>query len=122
ARDITEIKKAEREMKENRDLLQSILDNSFIGMSVLKAVRDASGNILDFEIRLTNQELNKETGRTDLLGKRYAQEFPGIRLSGVFDVMLRVMETGKCEGLEYFYPYDGFNKWFSCMFVKMDDG
>lgn len=122
ARDITEIKKAEIDLKESRDLLQSILDNSFIAMSVLKAVRNKSGSMLDFEIRLTNKELDRETGREDLVGKLYAEEFPGIRASGVFDVMLRVMETGKAEGLEYYYNYEGFNKWYSCMFVKMDDG
>lgn len=122
ARDITEIKKAEIALKESRDLLQSILDNSFIAMSVLKAVRDTTGKIIDFEIRLTNHELNQETGRTDLVGKLYAQEYPGVKLSGLFDVMLRVMATGKAEGLEYFYPFENFNKWYSCMFVKMDDG
>ncbi|WP_336829260.1 CheR family methyltransferase [Sphingobacterium multivorum] len=122
ARDITEIKNAEIALKESRDLLQSILDNSFIAMSVLKAVRNESGDILDFEIRLTNKELDRETGRTDLSGKLYAKEFPGIRAAGVFNVMLRVMETGQAEGLEYHYTYEGFDKWYSCMFVKMDDG
>jgi len=24
--------------------------------------------------------------------------------------------------MEYYYPYEGFNKWFSCMFVRLDDG
>ncbi|MDR0262445.1 MAG: PAS domain S-box protein [Sphingobacterium sp.] len=122
ARDITEIKKAEIALKESRDLLQSILDNSFIAMSVLKAIRDEAGNILDFEICLTNKELDRETGRNDLIGKLYAEEFPGIRAAGVFDVMLNVMESGKAEGLEYHYTYEGFDKWYSCMFVKMDDG
>ena len=122
ARDITEIRKAEQKIKESRDLLQSILDNSSIAICVLKAQRDESGKILDFEIRLTNQELNNETGRSDLIGKLYAKEYPGIKLSGLFDVMLRVMATGQSEGLEYLYPYDGFDKWYSCMFVKMEDG
>src|SRR5690606_28962158 len=106
----------------SRDLLQSILDNSFIGMSVLKPVRDETGAITDFEIRLVNQELKKETGRADLVGKLYAKEFPDIRKTGIFDVMIRVMETGQAEGLEYFYPHEDFKKWYSAMCVKMDDG
>lgn len=121
AREITEIKKVEIEMKQNRDLLQSILDNSFIAISVLKPVRDEHGNIMDFEIRLVNEELSKATNCTNLVGKLYAQEYPGIRSVGLYDVMLRVMETGQSEGMEYFYPYEGFDKWYSCMFVKMDD-
>src|SRR5690606_35811381 len=122
ARDITAMKKAEIALKKNRDLLQSIMDNSFMGMSVLKPVRDESGTITDFVIRLTNQELNRETKRTDLLGKLYAKEYPDIQRTGIFDAMVRVMETGQSEGLEYFYPHEDFKKWYSCMFVKMDDG
>ncbi|QPH38595.1 CheR family methyltransferase [Pedobacter endophyticus] len=121
-RDITDLKSSAIALKSNRDLLQSILDNSFISMSVLNAVRDERGNILDFEIMLTNRELNKETGRNDLVGKRYAHEYPGIRIAGLFRIMERVMETGIAEGMEYFYPHEGFSKWYSCMFSKIDDG
>jgi chemotaxis methyl-accepting protein methylase/signal transduction histidine kinase len=122
ARDITEIKLAELALKNNRDLLQSILDNSFVGMTVLSAIRDESNEVVDFEITLANLEISKETGRTDLVGKLYLEEYPGIKAAGLFDTMLRVMETGKAEGLEYFYTHEGFNKWYSCMFVKMGDG
>ena len=121
ARDITAMKEAEIALNDSRDLLQSILDNSSIAMSVLAAQLDESGNLTDFQITLTNKELEKETGRSDLIGKFYIQEYPGIRSSGLFDLMTRVFTTGKAEGLEYFYPYDGFNKWYSCMFVKMGD-
>jgi PAS domain S-box-containing protein len=121
ARDITEIKQAEIALKDSRDLLRSILDNSFIAMSVMKPVRNDAGVVYDFEITLANLELTKETGRTDLLGKRYLEEYPGARHVGLFEIMLRVMETGKPEGLEYYYPYEGFDKWYSCTFVKMGD-
>jgi signal transduction histidine kinase len=117
-----ESKLAELELRESKDLLQSVFDTSLIQMSVMKAVRDARGSITDFRILLTNRELERETGRTDLVGKYYLKEYPGVRASGLFDVMLRVMETGKSERIEYFYPYENFNKWYSSMFVKLDDG
>ncbi|GAA3956506.1 hypothetical protein GCM10022246_08040 [Pedobacter ginsengiterrae] len=120
-RDITDLKNSEIELKANRDLLQSILDNSFISMSVLKPVRNEEGKIIDFEIMLTNHELDKETRRDDLVGKFYVQEYPGIRAVGLFELMERVIETGVAEGMEYFYPHEGFDKWYSCMFVKMED-
>ncbi|RZL14690.1 MAG: hypothetical protein EOO89_15735, partial [Pedobacter sp.] len=110
------------DLKENRDLLQSILDNSFIGMTVLKPIRDESGEIVDFIISLANLEISKETGRTDLVGKHYLKEYPGIKAAGLFDIMLRVMDTGQEEGMEYFYSFEGFNRWYSCMFVKLGDG
>jgi PAS domain S-box-containing protein len=122
ARDITAIKTAEIELNANRDLLQSILDNSSIAMSVLKAITDKSGQLIDFEITLVNRELEKETGRTDLLGKIYTEEYPGVITSGLFELMKRVYTRSQSAGQEYYYPYDGFNKWYSAMFIKMGDG
>lgn len=110
------------ELQESKELLQSIYDTSLIQMSVLKAVRDDKGSIRDFRIMIVNRELERETGRKDLVGKLYLEEYPGIKISGLYDAICRVVESGKPEQLEYFYPFESFNKWFSCMFVKMDDG
>lgn len=117
-----EVRLRTAELKESKDLLASILNTSLIAMSLMEAVRDDQGQIIDFRLRVVNKELEKQTGRTDLIGKLYAAEYPGIKLTGIFDTMLRVMESGEPEGLEYFYPYEGLNKWFACMFVKIDDG
>lgn len=120
--DFTTSKKAEIELKESRDLMQSAFDTSLIQMAVLHAIRDENNQIEDFEIKIVNKELERETGRKDLVGKRYAQEYPGIKTVGLYEIMLRVMETGISEGCEYYYPHEGFYKWFSCMFVRSDDG
>ncbi|WP_162303723.1 PAS domain-containing sensor histidine kinase [Hymenobacter sediminis] len=104
------------------DLLQAIYDTSLLSMSVLQAVRDAHGRVQDFRIVTVNRELERETGRTDLVGQLYAQQYPGIIPSGLFALMLQALETGQPQQTEYFYPYDGFTKWFSCQFVKLGDG
>ncbi|CAA9303545.1 MAG: Chemotaxis protein methyltransferase CheR [uncultured Cytophagales bacterium] len=116
------VKARTEELQESKDLLQSVFDTSLISLSVLKAERDEAGNIQDFRIRMVNKELERETGRRDLVGKRYAREFSGIKEAGLFEVMLRVMQTGKPEGMEYHYPFEGLNKWYSALFVKLDDG
>ena len=110
-----------KDLRENRDLLQSVYDTSLIGMSVLQAVRNADGTVTDFRIISVNKQLEREMGRTDLVGKLYMQEYPGI-VSGLLALMLRTLETGEPQYTEYYYPYDSFNKWFSCMFVKRNDG
>ena len=79
-----------------------------------------TGNITDFRILLINQELERETGRTDLVGKFYARNTPVYGRPDCLMLMLRVMETGEPERIEYFYPYENFNKWFSSMFVKLE--
>ncbi|SNR81385.1 PAS domain S-box protein [Hymenobacter mucosus] len=138
--DITARKRAEEAMAANKtwleqqvaertkalqastELLQSVYDTSLISMSVMQAVRDSTGAIEDFRLVSVNKELERETGRTDLVGKLYKQEYPGIVASGLFALLCTTVETGEAQQMEYFYPYEGFDKWFSCMFVKLDDG
>jgi len=122
ATDIDAHKTAWLASQEQHELLQSVFDTSLIAMSVLKAVRDEQGEVQDFEIRLTNKELERQTGRTDLVGKRYSVEYPGIRQTGLYDLMLRALASGQPTGTEYYYGHEGLNRWFSCRFVKLDDG
>jgi PAS domain S-box-containing protein len=122
ATDIHERKTPELALQASRDLLQSVFDTSLVSMAVLEAVRDENGALLDFIIRLTNKELERQMGRTDLVGKHYAVEFPGIRQVGVFDLMQQALESGQPTGMEYYYGHEGLSDWFSCQFVKLDDG
>lgn len=110
------------ELKEKRDQLQSVLDTTLTQISILQAVRDKNGAIVDMEVRLVNKEHERALGRSNLIGKRYVQEYPGMRQSGLFDLVVKTIESGQPQQAEYFYPYEGFNKWFSTSFVKLNDG
>lgn len=118
---ITDYFNTKEQLRESKELIQSVFDTSLVGMSLLKPVRDSTGEILDFRIELASRELKKETKRNDLVGKFYTQEYPGIKKMGIYDVLLNVMETGDPAQMEFRYPYDGFDKWYSSMFVKMED-
>jgi signal transduction histidine kinase len=117
-----EVEKRTKELKESRDQLQSIFDTTLVQMSILQAVRNDRGEIVDMEIKVVNKELEKETGRTDLPGKLYLQEYPGVKDVGLFGLIVKTIETGESQRMEYFYPHEGFYKWFSSMFVKLNDG
>ncbi|HKG07836.1 MAG TPA: PAS domain-containing protein [Pedobacter sp.] len=110
------------ELKDSRDQLQSIFDTTLMQMSILRAERDPEGQITDLVIQFVNREVEKETGRRDLVGKRYAQEYPGIRETDLFDLIVQTIETGEPQQAEYHYPHEGFNRWYSCSFVKLNDG
>ncbi|MEJ7560027.1 MAG: PAS domain S-box protein [Pedobacter sp.] len=131
--DITERKQREQrlekevderttEVKESRDQLQSILDTTLLQISVLEAARSTEGEIYNFKIKSVNKELERITGRSDLAGKLYATEFPGIKKVGIFNMIVETIETGQPQQMEYYYAHDGFTNWFSCMFVKFNDG
>jgi signal transduction histidine kinase len=109
-------------VKSRKDLLEKVFNSLTIGMSVFEPVYDDNNRILDFRLIITNKEVERQTGRTDLQGIYYAKEYPGIRQVGIFDLMIEVMESGEARQLEYFYPGEGFERWFSCMFIKLDSG
>ncbi|MBC8984200.1 PAS domain-containing protein [Pedobacter sp. N36a] len=119
--DVTEHHLTTMELKESKNLIQSVFNASLLGVSLLKPIRDAEGNIIDFQIEMMSREQEREAGRGDLIGRFYLTEFPGVKPSGLFDVMLAVMETSVPQQTECYYDYDGFNAWFSSMFVKMED-
>ena len=119
--EITKRKQAEIELAKNQILLQSVFDTSIIGMSVMQAVRNKSGAVKDFKIQLTNKKLEETTQRTDLVGKFYLKEYPGVIETGLLDIMLKVLETGEPARLEYYYPHEGFNRWFLSTFTKLED-
>lgn len=119
--DITAHHQTTLQLKESKELIESVFDASLLGISLLRAVRDPFGKITDFKIEMMSRELEREAKRGNLIGKLYLEEFPGVKASGLLDVMLKVMDTGLPEQTEFYYDYEGFNEWFSSMFVKMDD-
>jgi two-component system NarL family sensor kinase len=119
---INESEKSINNHKGSNELLQSVFDTQLIGMCVLEARRGESGELVDFQIQFLNKELEILTQRTDLVGKLYGQEFPGIKKIGLYDLMVKTLETGKSHRMEYKYLHEGFDKWFASMFVKLGDG
>jgi len=108
-------------LKGSKDLLEKVFNSLQIGMSVFEPVYDDTGRTVDFRLIIANKELERQTGRTDLPGIYYAKEYPGIKEVGIFDLMLEVIETGEPRQLEYFFAGQGFERWYSCMFIKLDD-
>jgi signal transduction histidine kinase len=110
-----------QELDDANSLLSGVFNSLQIGISVFDAEKDPDGKIIDFRIKLANKEVERQTQRTNLKGIAYLQEYPGVRETGIFDLMLRVMDTGKPEQMEYYFPQPGFNKWYACTFAKMDE-
>ncbi len=119
--DITERKKAEQELKASKDLVQTVFDVSLNPIAYHKAVRDASGTIVDFEFQLENQEARKYAVE-DRTGKRYSEAYPGIESSVVFKMYCDVVETGDELNTEVQLNLKGTDHWFHLMAVKLDDG
>ncbi len=119
--DVTARKKAEQEIKESKDLLQTVFDVSLNPIAYHKAVRDASGKIIDFEFQLENREARKYAVE-DQTGKRYSEAYPGIQNTAVFKLYCGVVETGENLDTEVQLSLKGIERWFHLMAVKLGDG
>lgn len=106
----------------SRDLLRSVFDSSLNVISVLEAVRDDKGEIVDFRYVITNNSFYPPVPSSSRSGRSYAEVHPGIYSTGIFKRFKLVVETGKRADFEVYYDKEGVNTWFRLIAVKMDDG
>ncbi len=123
--DITDRKRAELRQAELAAQLQAVLDNTPVGVGLMRAVRDKAGELVDLEWKL----VNNSTARTVLLpgenmiGQRFLEQFPNVRPAGLWDVFYKkTIETGQPQELETFYEGEGIKGWFRLEGTSLGDG
>ncbi|MBD0256560.1 MAG: PAS domain S-box protein, partial [Cytophagales bacterium] len=94
-RDITTRKLAEQSVTRMSSLLISILDNSLTGVMAYQAVRNAGGEIIDFEWQLINRKAGAMMGLNpeELIGQRLREVLPRVG-NALFEPYKRVVEEG----------------------------
>jgi len=77
--------------------LAGFLANLPDGIVIDRAVRDATGQIVDFEVEFANEAACRLTGMSqdELIGHRILDLFPGRLENGQFEAYVRVVETGE---------------------------
>lgn len=120
--DITASKLAELEIRRGQELLQAIFNTTTDGIEVFRSVRNRQGEIIDFEWILNNQVSQNMLHRTDLAGKRWLEELPGMWSLGVFGRHRRVANLGEVADLEWQYQGEELYGWFHSVAVQFGDG
>ncbi|MEE7489237.1 PAS domain S-box protein [Methylobacterium oryzae] len=108
------------ELTASRDLLQATMDSSMDMIQVFAAIRDASGEIVDFRWLLNNHTSESRYG--DVRGQSLLERNPGVVQEGIFDAFKRVTETGVPSSAERHYVHEQFDGWFFQSAVKLGDG
>ena len=118
-RELTEIN-----LKTSRSLLASVLNSTLDCVSALHAIRDNEGHIIDFEWLLANAVAAKAAEATPdvIIGQRLLKFMPQYADVGLFDDLVRVVETGKILNRELCYQSDTLCGWFQAIAIKLDDG
>ena len=119
--DLTQLIIAEKDLKKNRDLLQSIFDNSMTGIAVFESIRDTSGQIVDFEIKLVN-EYGLHLFGVDIPGRCQTDVFPLDSDGGLFEMNKNVVTTGIPVDTERYYAWPQVSGWFRITVTKLEDG
>lgn len=123
--DITERKRSELQHAELAGQVQAILDNTPVGIALLRSVRDETGNLVDLEWTL----VNNSTARTVLLpgeniaGKRLLDLFPNVRAVGAWDGFYKkTVESGQPQLFETYYEGEGLKGWYRLEGTPLGDG
>ena len=98
---------------------------SLDAFTILDAVRDATGAIVDFRWQYVNPQAATllKGERTQLEGQRLLEVLPGNKNSSeLFARYVQVVETGQPHDIEIPYDADEIQGWFRNMAVKLGDG
>lgn len=106
------------------ELLRGTVEHLPAGLMLFRAVRNAADAIIDFEWLLTNPAAVEVIGRSDaeMRGKRLLDELPVERHAGLFDRLVRVVETGVPDEHEFHYARAGVDRCFANHATKLGDG
>ncbi len=115
----------EASLQSSEERFHAAAEASLDALIVLKSVRDAAGNLVDFETADLNSCAARQLGRTkdELLGKTYFELAPIHGLAGFFGKYVQVVETR--TPLEEEFPFDlpgAPRKWFRQQVVAVGDG
>lgn len=124
-RDISERRQAEAALKKSEEQFRVAQELSLDAFTILDAIRDPQGQIVDFQWRYANPAATRllKRRRTELEGQRLLAVLPGNQnSSSLFAAYVKVVETGRFHDLEIRYQDDGIDGWFRNVCVKLNDG
>ncbi|QJW89344.1 PAS domain-containing protein [Spirosoma taeanense] len=103
-------------------LLESVLQTSLNGIVLCRAVRDAIGQIIDFQVVRCNDRAAAMTGLStaQMLNASMLTVDPDGLMSGIFEKYQQVVETGLPMHIEHYYK--GGDVWMAQSLASFNDG
>lgn len=121
---INEQKRAELQAKQQATMLQGVLDSCQMPIVLFEAIRDATGQIVDFQYLLQNEANAKTVGHpiAQTTTKTMLEVLPNLKQSGIFDQYVEVVNTGQPKRFEKHITDGPVDGWFDWSIVKQGDG
>ena len=114
--DITEHKIMVDEIKRNEERFRSTLDNMMEGCQIIG---------FDWEYIYLNHaaEIHNKRSNSELLGNKYADMWPGIEKTKIYDIIKDCLENRNSHQLENYFVYpDGSDGWFDLGIQPITEG
>src|SRR6185295_3279916 len=124
AHDIHETKLANQESQKLNSWFNSVLENSPVGITALKAIRDKKGKITDLEYVFANRIAEVAIKKGELKGSLFCKDIESLKQAGLFEHYTGVIETGSPWAGEVLFKDEHLdvNAWLLVSVSKLDDG
>src|SRR6185369_6539574 len=122
--DIHETILATQESEKLNNWFNSVLENSPVGITALKAIRDKKGKITDLEYVFANRIAEIAINKGELKGTLFCKDLESLKQAGLFEHYTDVIDTGTPWAGEVLFK-DGHldvNAWLLVSVSKLDDG
>ncbi|ARK10872.1 PAS domain-containing sensor histidine kinase [Fibrivirga algicola] len=119
--DVSDRKQAQLDLARQTDQLTAIFESSLNGIIAMSAIRNDSGDPVDFLMEAANGATTGMTGRTpaEIIGTRLLTTFPGNVEAGFLALYQRVVTSGKPEQTtQYYQDQNGLEAWFEVSAVR----
>ncbi|MCF0070621.1 PAS domain-containing protein [Dyadobacter sp. CY261] len=112
-----------RQLKHSEQFLQSVLNTASNSIASYEAMRNEVGKIMDFRIVYSNEEQFSKIARDggSIVGRTCREVYPGIFRNGVFEKLVRCVETGQSDSYQIDVRRDGELFWFEASIEKLED-
>lgn len=112
------------DLAQTQQELTNILDSSIDGIAALRAIRNSTGQIVDFLWTTVNTaaEAVLQQSRDRLLNRQLLEQIPSVRQDGLLDAYIRVVETGQTFSRAICLAQNGAETWLQLTAVKLGDG
>lgn len=110
------------ELEKQKGLTAKILESSLDGIYALKAVRDHTGAVIDFEYLFANNQIAKilNLDVKDIIGTSMLQLIPENKTNGFFDLFCKLVKTGEPVKDETFFSAQGIDCWYKYVIFPLD--
>jgi PAS domain S-box-containing protein len=119
--EITALERAEAALRESERVLRGSQQLSPDGFTILRAIRDASGDCVDFVWEYANPSAEAALNAGPLVGRRLLEVLPGNRdHPDLFPRYAMVLAASGPDEAELHYEADGISGWYRNCAVAID--